>query len=136
MVPSIGLTLSIRPDRESGQRGRAGRPGADTIEDAAPPSPSLAFPVLLLLPGGRAINAAVAAAALLSLVEPLMTGPGGAGPRCRSMAPSRSPCPERYRGGRLCQRFGTLTLAPALEPAIRLAEEGFPVAPWRSQSSR
>ncbi|MBI3983137.1 MAG: gamma-glutamyltransferase [Gemmatimonadetes bacterium] len=41
----------------------------------------------------------------------------------------------------LLERYGTVTLAQALEPAIRLAENGFPVTPiiardWRSQEER
>ncbi|OGU03593.1 MAG: gamma-glutamyltransferase [Gemmatimonadetes bacterium RBG_16_66_8] len=41
----------------------------------------------------------------------------------------------------LLERYGTLTLAQALEPAIRLAEQGFPVTPiiatdWQGQAAR
>jgi gamma-glutamyltranspeptidase / glutathione hydrolase len=41
----------------------------------------------------------------------------------------------------LLQRYGTITLAQALEPAIRLAEEGFPVSPiiagqWAAEVDR
>ena len=41
----------------------------------------------------------------------------------------------------LLERYGTITLAEALEPAIRLAEEGFPVSPiiagqWASEVER
>ena len=41
----------------------------------------------------------------------------------------------------LLERYGTITLAQALEPAIRLAEDGFPVSPvianqWAAEVER
>jgi gamma-glutamyltranspeptidase / glutathione hydrolase len=115
--------------------------------------------------GGNAIDAAVTAAAVLGLVEPMMTGPGGdmfaivwsaqehrlVGLNASGRAGSLMTRDELVRRGRtsvpidgaeaittpgavagwaaLLQRYGTITLAQALAPAIRLADEGFPVSP-------
>jgi len=115
--------------------------------------------------GGNAIDAAVTAAAVLSLVEPHMTGIGGdmfailwsakeqrlvglngsgrAGSemtreallrRGRTSVPADGAEPITVPGAlsgwvALLQRYGTISLADALRPAIRLAEEGFPVSP-------
>lgn len=115
--------------------------------------------------GGNAVDAAVTAAAVLSVVEPHMTGIGGdmfallwsareqrllglnasgrAGSgmtrealleRGREEIPYRGPesvtVPGALSGwAALLERHGTLSLAEALEPAVRLAEEGFPVSP-------
>lgn len=115
--------------------------------------------------GGNAIDAAVAAAAVLNLTEPHMTGIGGdmfallwseregglvgmsaAGPagslmtrdeiirRGHDDVPGSGPeavtVPGALAGwNALLERYGTLTLAEVLAPAIRLAEGGFPVSP-------
>jgi gamma-glutamyltranspeptidase / glutathione hydrolase len=115
--------------------------------------------------GGNAADAAVTAAAVLTVVEPHMTGIGGdmfalywdasrnelAGlsghgrsgslmtreavlETGRESIPGRSAMavtvPGTIRGwADLLERYGTISLAEALEPAIRLAEEGFPVSP-------
>jgi len=119
----------------------------------------------VLARGGNAIDAAVTAAIVLSVVEPHMTGMGGdlfamvwspddgqlyglnASGRSGSLmtretlvgrgrddVPARSPeaitVPGALSGwAALLERFGTITLAEALEPGIRIAEEGFPVSP-------
>jgi gamma-glutamyltranspeptidase/glutathione hydrolase len=119
----------------------------------------------VLQQGGNAIDAAVAAAAVLNVTEPHMTGMGGdlfaivwsardgklhglhangrSGSlmtreelvrRNRESVPSRGPeavsVPGALSGwAALLERFGTHSLAQALEPAIRIAEEGFPVTP-------
>ncbi len=115
--------------------------------------------------GGNAIDAAVAAAAVLNLTEPHMTGIGGdmfallwsdqeqrlIGLNSAGSSGSRMTRAELLRRGHdevpgsgpesvtvpgalagwaaLIDRFGKLTLREVLQPAIRLAEEGFPVSP-------
>jgi len=127
--------------------------------------------------GGNAIDAAVTAAAVLTVVEPYMTGIGGdlfaivwsaeeknlVGLNASGRSGSRMMREEMVRRGResvplfgaepitvpgtisgwaaLLERYGTITLAEALEPAIRLAEEGFPVSPiiareWSAEANR
>ena len=115
--------------------------------------------------GGNAFDAAVAAAAVLNVTEPYMTGIGGdmfaiawsaregrlvgldGSGRSGSKASAEGllAAGERevpYQGPRsitvpgalsgwqaLLERYGTMTLAQVLEPAIRIADEGFPVTP-------
>ncbi|MFO7769148.1 MAG: gamma-glutamyltransferase [bacterium] len=127
--------------------------------------------------GGNAIDAAVTAAAVLTVTEPHMTGIGGdvfaivwsaeegaliglnasgrSGSRMTRQAlrerdldrvPLFGAEPVTVPGAlsgwsALLERFGTIELAQALGPAIRLAEEGFPVSPkiarqWAAETGR
>src|SRR6476660_3518492 len=115
--------------------------------------------------GGNAIDAAATAAAVLSVVEPMMTGIGGdmfalvwSAKEKRLVALNASgragalmTREELLRRGRthvvgrsaesitvpgalaglqeLLTRYGTIQLAKAIQPAIRYADEGFPVTP-------
>jgi len=114
--------------------------------------------------GGNAIDAAVAAAAVLAVVEPNMTSMGGDlfamvwsagdkklhGLNASGRSGSLMTREELVKRGRtrisqgiesitvpgalsgwaeLLKKFGTLSLADALAPAIAIAENGFPVTP-------
>lgn len=130
--------------------------------------------VEMLRRGGNAIDAAIATAAALNVVEPMSTGLGGDAfaliylGKSRELkalnASGRSPyaaTPDAYRkmGCRqmpekgihtvtvpgtldgwctLLEKYGTMSLEQVLAPAIRLAEDGFPVTEvishsWRKQ---
>jgi gamma-glutamyltranspeptidase/glutathione hydrolase len=120
--------------------------------------------IAVLEHGGNAFDAAVTAAAVLAVVEPMMTGMGGdmfalawsakekrlvalnASGRAGSLM-TREELVKRGRtriqrgaesvtvpgalGGwdALLRKYGTITLAQAVQPAISYAEDGFPVTP-------
>ncbi|MFN8481723.1 MAG: gamma-glutamyltransferase [Anaerolineae bacterium] len=129
----------------------------------------------ILLAGGNAVDAAVATAAVLNVVEPVSTGMGGdvfaliwhEGQPYALNASGRAPAALtldllRSRGytsmpylgplpitapgavGGWCEaveRFGRMSLAEVLAPAIEYAERGFPVSPiiahgWANQVAK
>lgn len=120
--------------------------------------------IAVLQSGGNAIDAAVTAAAVLGVVEPMMTGVGGdmfailwsardkrlvalnasgragslmmrdellrRGRRIVPRGPESVTVPGAVAGWQaLLDKYGTYTLARALEPAIRYAEDGFVLTP-------
>jgi len=123
----------------------------------------------ILQNGGNAIDAAVAAAAVLNVTEPHMTGMGGdmfailwsaaegrlvgldasgksgsktdvdaliaeGAERVPGSGPKSVTVPGALSGwAALVDTYGTMSLAHVLAPAIRIAEEGFPVSPIIAQ---
>jgi len=171
------LVLALAPTFATAQSdaAMAGRSTVYAPAGVAATSQPLASSAALeiLLDGGNAIDAAVAAAAVLNVVEPHMTGMGGdmfailwsadeeqlvgldasgrSGSRMTPEAfadrrgiPGRGAEPVTVPGAlsgwaALVERYGELTLSEVLAPAIRIAEEGFPVSPiiarqWRAQT--
>lgn len=146
---------------------RSGRSTVYAPRGAAATSHPLATGAALraLEEGGNAFDAAVAAAAVLNVVEPHMTGAGGdlfaiawvaeegrivgldASGRSGSLVDVEALAREGATGvpgsgarsvtvpgalsgwQALVERYGERSLADALAPAIRIAENGFPVSP-------
>lgn len=133
--------------------------------------------ISIMQQGGNAVDAAIAAAGVLSVTEPHMTGPGGdafailwsaresrlvglnasgrsGGTITRTALLQRGHRSMPRRGAEsitvpgavsgwhaLLERYGNMEMDAVLQPAIRLAEQGFPVSPiiareWKAAARR
>jgi gamma-glutamyltranspeptidase/glutathione hydrolase len=147
----------IPPHRHAYRPTVMGRRG---VVAAAHPLAAMAG-IEVLLQGGTAADAACATSAALHVVEPYMSGPGGVGTilfsrrgvretlvstgRAPAAADPRAVGEADLKGGpraigvpglpgailALHARYGTLPRAAVYAPAIRLAEEGFPLT-WKN----
>jgi len=166
LLSSLALSaVVLGADRPAG-RADAGRSAVLARNGMVATSQPLAAQVGLriLQKGGNAVDAAVAVAAALAVVEPMMTGPGGDmfalayiakedrlvglngsgfspekvdldffASRELKQIPRTGPFSVSVPGAvdgwaTLLDKYGTMTLAEVLEPAIEYAEEGFPVS--------
>lgn len=155
----VGLSLSLAQTVQTGTGG-----AVSTVDQLA-----TEVGIQILRDGGNAVDAAVAAAAVINVTQPFSAGIGGGGFMLvyladenrvvtidsREMAPGAATpdmfidpetgssipfFPERITSGlavgvpgtlagwdEALRRYGTMTLAEVLEPAITIAEEGFEV---------
>lgn len=169
LLPFLALLLLVQPlaAQVTSPATRSGRSTVYAPRGMAATSQPLATGAALrvLEAGGNAIDAAVAAAAVLNVTEPYMTGMGGdmfailwsadegrligldASGRSGSKVSAQALIDAGeeavpYRGARavtvpgalsgwnaLVESYGTMSLAELLQPAIEIAEGGFPVTP-------
>jgi len=167
-IPAVLLLLTApmgaQSSRPSTMAGRSAVYAPHGVIATSQPLASAAG-LAVLERGGNAVDAAVTAAAVLGLVEPMMTGPGGdmfalvwsakekklVGLNASGRAGSLMTREALVRRGRtvvpidgaepittpgavagwsaLLAKYGTISLAEALAPAIALADSGFPVSP-------
>jgi gamma-glutamyltranspeptidase / glutathione hydrolase len=174
MIPAaLTLAATSQAQRPLSLAGRSVVYAPHGIVSTSQPLASTAG-LAVLQRGGNAIDAAVTAAAVLSVTEPMMTGIGGdmfamvwiakehrlvalnASGRAGALAtreelikrghthmPTRGieavTVPGALAGwDALLKKYGTITLAQALAPAIRYADEGYPVTPiiandWKAE---
>lgn len=167
-LPALGMpSAALAADRpgDPAYQGRSAAPARNGMAATAQPLATQAA-VDILRAGGSAVDAAIAANAVLGLVEPTGNGIGGdlfalvwdpgtrkvVGLDASGFAPARldvKALRKRYPGGlmnpwgmdavtvpgavagweALHSRYGKLPLSKVLEPAIRIAREGFPLTP-------
>lgn len=167
LVLAVAVTATLPMDIHSQQPDMGRRSTVYAPRAAAATSQPLATAAALeiMQQGGNAIDGAVAAAAVLNVTEPHMTGMGGDAfsivwwaetgelfgidasgrsgsgmtvealkarghDRVPGSGPEAVTVPGAVSGWHaLVERFGKLTLGEVLQPAIRIASEGFPVTP-------
>ena len=164
LAPFVLVAANVRAQRPLTMAGRSVVYAPNGVAATSQPLATTAA-LEVLEHGGNAIDAAVTAASVLAVVEPMMTGPGGdmfaivwsakdkklialnASGRAGSLM-TREELIKRGRtrmpntgietvtvpgavGGwdALLKKYGTFTLAKALQPAIGYAENGYVVTP-------
>lgn len=159
VAAGLGFRAAVGPSVED-SRARAIHAPHGVVATSQPLASQAGLAVLER--GGNAVDAAVTAAAVLSVTEPFMTGIGGdmfailwsekeqrlvgingsgrsgslmtrealsSAGRIPGDGPMTITVPGALSGwSALLERYGTISLAQALAPAIRLADEGFPVS--------
>ena len=167
LAAGVGLAMAALAAAQTRPPSMAGRSTVYAPHAAIATSQPLASAagLAVLENGGNAVDAAVTAAIVLTVVEPHMVGLGGdmfamiwwakdadlyglnasgrAGAlmtrdailakghdRMPELGPEAITVPGSLSGWvALLERFGTISLAEAMAPAIRLADEGYPVSP-------